>query len=113
MHHPRKPWFWHIAQVQFIQLSSTVDSHHRKFLSSSIFLLLAIFVEQHCAIELGLFLDTTSISNHVDNVFVDVGCSRIAIENHVGDFEKIDKLDLRDVPKPGLSGVMHYNKRVL
>ncbi len=111
MHHPRKPWFWHIAQVQFIQLSSTVDySHHRKFLSSSTFLLLAIFVEQHCAIELGLFLDTTSISNHVDNVFVDVGCSRIAIENHVGDFEKMDKLDLRDVPKPGLSGVMHYKQ---
>ncbi len=83
MHHPRKPWFWHIAQVQFIQLSSIVDSRHRKFLSSSTFLLLAIFLEQHCAIELGLFLDTTSISNHIDNVFVDVAYSRIAIENHV------------------------------
>ncbi len=85
MHHPRKPRFWHIAQVQFIHLSSIVDSHPRKFLSSLAFLLLAIFVERHCAIELGLFLDTTSISNHVDNVFVhvDVGCSRIAIENHV------------------------------
>ena len=85
MHHPRKPRFWHIAQVQFIHLSSIVDSYSRKFLSSSAFLLLAIFVERHCAIELGLFLDTTSISNHADNVFVhvDVGCSRIAIENHV------------------------------
>ncbi len=20
MHHPRKPWFWHIARVQFIHL---------------------------------------------------------------------------------------------
>jgi len=84
MHHPQKPWFWHIAQVQFIQLFSIVDSHHRKFLSSSsAFLLLALFVERHCAIGLGLFLDTTSISNHADNVSVDVGCSRIAIENHV------------------------------
>ncbi len=83
MHHPRKPWFWHIAQIQFIQLFSIVDSHHRKFLLSSTFLLLTIFVEQHCAIELRLFLDTKSISNHVDNIFVDVDCSRIAIENYV------------------------------
>ncbi len=83
MHRSWKPWFWHIARVQFIQLSSIVDSYHRKSLSSSVFLVLSIFLEQYCAIELGLFLDTTSISNHTDNVFVDVGYSRIAIDNYV------------------------------
>jgi len=28
----------------------------------------------------------------------------------VNSARKLDKLDLRDVPKPGLSGVMHYKQ---
>jgi len=33
-----------------------------------------------------------------------------ALRTAAANIEKLDKLDLRDVPKPGFSGVMHYKQ---